>query len=125
MYTYHIIYIYIYILLFRQPGEVVYQCECCTRRDDDNNNYYYETDIMFVQLMILLLLLCVRVCVCISPADDRDGGGIFPRGSDQKKPASAAVVPGAVYCARLEGGLSRVRRARCFNLRRSDMNIIL
>lgn len=58
-----------------------------TRRDDDNNNN--ETDIiMFVQLMILLLLLLLFlscVCACISPADDRDRGGIFPRGSYQKK----------------------------------------
>lgn len=79
-----------------------------TRRNDDNNNN--ETDIMFVQLMILLLLLS---CVCNPPADDRDRGGIFPRGSDQKKPEPAAVVPEAAHCARLGGGLSRVRHARC------------
>jgi len=66
---------------------------------------------MFVQLMILLLLLLS--CVCNPPADDRDRGGIFPRGSDQKKPEPAAVVPEAAHCARLGGGLSRVRHARC------------
>jgi len=61
--------------------------------------------------------------MCNSPADDRDRGGIFPRGSDQKKPEPAAVVPEAAYCIRL-GGAFHVCGTLAVNLRRSNMNII-
>lgn len=78
-------------------------CVCVytyTRRNDDNNNN--ETDIMFVQLMILLLLLLS--CVCNSPADDRDRGGIFPRGSDQKKTRTRRGGPRSCLLCASRGG---------------------
>jgi hypothetical protein len=91
-----------------------------TLRDDDNNNNN-ETDIMFVQLMILLLLLLS--CVCNSPADDRDGGGIFPRGSDQKNPSPLRWSP-KLLIVRISGGAFHVCGTLAVNLRRSNMNII-
>lgn len=69
---------------------------------------------MFVQLMILLLLLLSCVCVCVFHPPTTATAVVYFHGvSTRKKLESAAVVPEAAHCARLGGGLSRVRCARC------------